>query len=118
MSGTEGKGAHPRHLDRIHHVAVEVPDVALAVAWYLSRFRCGLAYQDDTWALLTFENASLALVTRGDHPPHFGVEGPAIGDEKAARLHRDGVRYVYIEDPGGNVVEIVEENPEKAPLRP
>jgi catechol 2,3-dioxygenase-like lactoylglutathione lyase family enzyme len=95
-------------LDRIHHVAVPCDDLEEALSWYTSRFRCRVAYRDATWALLRFENASLALVTRGEHPAHFGIEGPAPEGFGAVRVHRDGVSYVYLTDPGGNVVEVCE----------
>jgi catechol 2,3-dioxygenase-like lactoylglutathione lyase family enzyme len=96
-------------LDWVHHLAIEVDDVGAAVAWYAGRFRCRVAYGDASWALLEFENLSVALVTRGDHPPHFGVcrrDAAAFGE---IRTHRDGVRYVYVTDPSGNTVEVVEE---------
>jgi catechol 2,3-dioxygenase-like lactoylglutathione lyase family enzyme len=104
--------AADRPLDRIHHVAVPCDDVGAAVAWYTEHFRCEVVYRDGTWALLRFENASLALVTRDEHPGHFGVEGPDPRPLGEAREHRDGVRYVYLRDPWGNVVEVVQE-PEK-----
>jgi len=109
LSEKERESPGAIRLDRIHHVAVEVPDVAAAVAWYQARFACDLAYRDDTWALLRFENASVALVTRGEHAGHFGIEGPDPERFGAARVHRDGVRYVYLTDPGGNVVEVAKE---------
>ena len=109
MSPEELDKERAKRLDRIHHVAVEVADVAEAVAWYTDRFSCDLAYRDDTWALLRFENASLALVTRGEHLGHFGIEGPEPEHFGASRVHRDGVRYVYLTDPGGNVVEVARE---------
>jgi catechol 2,3-dioxygenase-like lactoylglutathione lyase family enzyme len=99
-------------LDRLHHVAIPCDDVGAAVAWYTQRFRCEVTYRDGTWALLRFANASLALVTRDEHPAHFGVEGPAPDTLGEVRTHRDGVRFLYLRDPWGNVVEVVEE-PEK-----
>ena len=96
-------------LDRLHHVAIACDDVGAAVAWYTERFRCEVAYRDETWALLRFENASLALVTRGEHAGHFGVEGPDLDALGEVRTHRDGVRFVHLMDPWGNVVEVVEE---------
>ncbi len=96
-------------LDPIHHVAIAVRDVGAAVAWYTERFRCAIAYRDATWALLRFGNLDVALVTEGEHAAHFGIlrrDASAFGEVKT---HRDGVRYVYLEDPSGNTVEVVEE---------
>jgi catechol 2,3-dioxygenase-like lactoylglutathione lyase family enzyme len=112
MRGAEGE------LDRLHHVAIPCDDVSAAVAWYTERFRCEVAYRDETWSLLRFQNASLALVTRGEHPGHFGVEGPKPDTLGEVRTHRDGVRFAYLRDPWGNVVEVVEEPEEPERLRP
>ena len=109
MNREQGNQELAKRLDRIHHVAVEVPDVDAAVTWYRERFTCDLAYRDATWALLRFENASLALVTRDEHAGHFGIEGPDPERYGVVRVHRDGVRYVYLTDPGGNVVEVAKE---------
>ena len=55
-------------LDELHHVAIQVENVARAVAWYQEHFRCEISWQDETWALLKFANTSLALVVPGEHP--------------------------------------------------
>jgi catechol 2,3-dioxygenase-like lactoylglutathione lyase family enzyme len=96
-------------LDDLHHVAISVGSVPEAVAWYTGRFRCRVEYQDATWALLALGNVRLALVTAGEHPPHLGFFRPDA--ERFGRLkpHRDGTRSVYIEDPWGNAVEILQQ---------
>ncbi len=100
----------PAPLDSLHHVAVAVDDVAAAVRWYRETFRCEIAYQDATWALLRFANASLALVLPGQHPPHLGFGVPAAKAERYGELkgHRDGTRSIYIADPAGNAVELLD----------
>jgi catechol 2,3-dioxygenase-like lactoylglutathione lyase family enzyme len=100
-------------LDPIHHVAVVVRDVGESVRWYTERFRCVVVYCDATWALLQFGNLQMALVSPGQHAAHVGIareDAPRFG---AIRAHRDGVRYVYIEDPSGNTVEVVEEKEQR-----
>lgn len=97
-------------LDTLHHVAVAVDDVAAAVDWYRNRFQCEVAYQDETWAMLRFANCHLALVIPGQHPPHLGF---AVPTETATRhgtlkAHRDGTRSIYIADPAGNPVELLD----------
>lgn len=94
-------------LDRIDHVAVAVRDVALAVDWYKKTFRCRVAYQDETWAFLEFENTKLALVVPEQHPPHFAFTSPEAASFGPLKTHRDGTRSTYVKDPAGNSVEIM-----------
>lgn len=97
-------------LDSLHHVAIAVNDIAEAVRWYQETFRCEVTYQDATWAMLRFANCSLALVTPGQHPPHIGFSMPTATAESYGQLkaHRDGTRSIYIADPSGNPVELMD----------
>ena len=96
-------------LDSLHHVAISVSDIAAAVEWYRQTFRCEIAYQDATWALLSFANCQMALVLPGQHPPHIGFVTPTEVAESYGTLkpHRDGTRSIYIADPAGNAVELL-----------
>lgn len=96
-------------LDSIHHVAIEVENVETSVAWYREKFRCEIAYEDETWALLTFANTKLALVSNQQHPPHIGFTSPNAANYGPLKTHRDGTRSVYISDPSGNSVELLDE---------
>jgi hypothetical protein len=96
-------------LDSMHHVAISVDDIAKAVDWYTQTFRCEIAYQDPTWALLKFANLSMALVIPDQHPPHIAFSSPRAADFGELRPHRDGTRSVYIADPAGNAVEIMDD---------
>ena len=95
-------------LDTVHHVAIEVADVAESLRWYRERFSCEIEYKDDTWALLKFGNMSLALVTTGQHPPHIAFVTERAGEHGELKTHRDGTRSVYIDDPAGNAVELLD----------
>ena len=95
-------------MDRINHIAVPVSNIANAVAWYLDSFSCGVSYQDDTWALLDFENISLALVLPEQHPGHFAVERKDAAKFGNLKLHRDKTKSVYIKDPWNNSLEILQ----------
>ncbi|MFY9255832.1 MAG: VOC family protein [Fuerstiella sp.] len=97
-------------LDSIHHVAISVDNIATAVDWYRTTFRCEIEYQDETWALLKFANASLALVIAEQHPPHLGFVTPKAESYGELKLHRDGTRSIYISDPTGNAVELMDPN--------
>ncbi|QDT63991.1 VOC family protein [Calycomorphotria hydatis] len=94
-------------LDSLHHVAIEASNIAEAVDWYRKTFRCEIAYQDDTWAMLQFGNMALALVTPGQHPPHIGFITPEAESYGELKTHRDGTRSIYIADPHGNAVELL-----------
>lgn len=89
----------------IDHIAITVDDIAKTVDWYCQRFECTIDYQDETWALLGFENIKLAFVLAKDHPPHIAFRAP----EKELTAHlskrRDGERSYYDKDCAGNVIE-------------
>ena len=97
-------------LDSMHHVAISVDNIDKAVDWYTKTFRCEIAYQDPTWALLKFANLSMALVIPDQHPPHVAFSSPRAEEFGELRPHRDGTRSVYIADPAGNAVEIMDES--------
>jgi catechol 2,3-dioxygenase-like lactoylglutathione lyase family enzyme len=85
-------------MDKLHHVAVVVPDIQQALQWY----------EDASWALLRFGNIDLALVLPGQHPPHIAIERPDASAYGPLRQHRDGTASVYVNDPFGNVIEIMQ----------
>lgn len=93
--------------DSIHHLALSVTDVAASVAWYQAQFKCDVAYQDATWALLKFANISLALVIPAQHPPHVGFVVDDAARFGELTTHRDGTCSVYVEDPDGNALEMM-----------
>lgn len=101
-------GNQVRELDAIHHVAVAVDDVRQAVHYYMTHFRCRVEYQNDTWALLDFSNIKLALVVREEHSPHIAFTSREASKFGPLNVHRDGTRSVYIDDPAGNKIEILE----------
>ena len=99
-------------LDSIDHVAISVDSIPKAVEWYRTHLRCRIAYQDDTWAMLEFANARLALVVPHQHPPHVGFVIPDAEKYGDLKRHRDGTRSIYVPDSAGNAVEFL------APLEP
>ena len=46
-------------MDRLHHIALTVPDIKQALAWYRGNFHVETVYEDPTWALLRFGNIAL-----------------------------------------------------------
>ena len=95
-------------LDNIDHVAIQVTNIKEAAAWYQTNFTSKLLYQDETWAFLQFANFKLALVLPGQHPPHLAFTKPNASDYGKLVQHRDATQSVYISDPAGNQVEIMQ----------
>ncbi len=96
------------NLDTIDHIAVAVNDVAEAVKWYQETFKCEVEYQDKTWAFLCFNNIKLALVVPNQHPSHIAFVSDRAESFGKLKKHRDGTSSVYIKDPAGNSVEIMD----------
>jgi catechol 2,3-dioxygenase-like lactoylglutathione lyase family enzyme len=96
------------HLDSLDHVAIPVQDVPSSVDWYTRTFHCKVKYQDETWALLDFDNIRLALVIPSQHPAHIGILSGEAGKFGELKTHRDGTRSCYVKDPAGNAVEILD----------
>ena len=93
--------------DFIDHIAVEVKNVDAAVKWYSEKFNCNVKYQDKTWAMLSFQNISIALVSPGEHPAHFAVVKESLTNDVKIKYHRDGIGYVYSNDLDNNIIELV-----------
>ena len=94
-------------LDSLHHVAIQVEDIARALKWYSENFNAEIVYLDDTWAMLRFENIYLALVIPGQHPPHIAIEHEGAEAHGTLIRHRDGTESIYINDSEGNVLELM-----------
>ena len=60
-----------------------------------------------SWALLAFDNISLALVRPQQHPPHVAFVTDTVDAFGDPVKHRDGTASVYIEDSEGNTVEML-----------
>lgn len=96
------------------HVAILCPDIARGVRYYVENFGAQVLYEDETWAFLRLGQGKLALVTPAQHPPHVALRVDIQTLEIAARkagktvdTHRDGTRGIYVDDPHGNVVELI-----------
>ena len=93
---------------KVDHIAIHSKNIDKSVKWYVDKFRCEIQYQDDTWALLNFENISLALVTPGQHPPHFAIIDEGVASLENKKIHRDGISYIYTNDPDFNTIEVID----------
>ena len=94
-------------LDSLHHVAIQVKDIARALKWYSETFNAETVYLDDTWAMLRFENIYLALVIPEQHPPHIAIEHEGAEAHGTLIKHRDGTESIYINDSEGNTLEMM-----------
>ena len=95
------------YMDKIHHLAIQVEDIGKSVDWYKENFDIQVSYQDETWAMIDFENTSLALVIPEQHPFHFAIESEEASSYGELTKHRDGTASVYIKDIDGNNIEMI-----------
>ena len=93
--------------DIIDHLAVCTDDISKSVITYKDNFSCDILYQDDSWAMLEFENIKLALVLPEQHPFHFAILKDDVEKYGVPITHRDGSVSVYIKDRSGNNIEIL-----------
>jgi catechol 2,3-dioxygenase-like lactoylglutathione lyase family enzyme len=93
---------------KIHHTAICVDDIRTAIGWYCQKLNFEIEYQDDSWALLSFENSRVALVLPEQHPPHLAFEVNNASSFGELTKHRDKTASIYINDPFGNTIELVE----------
>lgn len=100
-------------MDKIHHIAIQVPNIAKGVDWYVDNFETKILYQDESWAFLEFQNINLALVLPDQHPPHIAFEKDDADKYGELTPHRDGTASIYIDDPFGNKIEILKDNNKK-----
>ena len=89
-------------MEKIDHIALVVSNVPKAARWYEANRDCKVKYQDDTWAILEFDNVDLALVSAAEHPPHIAFVDNSI---KNGTKHRDGSESIYDHDGFGNIIE-------------
>jgi catechol 2,3-dioxygenase-like lactoylglutathione lyase family enzyme len=97
------------------HVALQVPDIAAALDWWLATVPgARVLYADETWGLLEAGGARIAFVTAEQHPDHLAykvsgseLERLAAHNGAAVDTHRDGSRSFYLDAPGDHRVEVI-----------
>ncbi|MDA7704934.1 VOC family protein [Rickettsiales bacterium] len=98
-----------KKLDKIHHIAIKVDNIADAIKYYNENFEIEVLYQDETWGFLQFGNIKLALVLPGKHPPHLAFLRDNAEKYGELKLHRDGTSSIYLQDPFGNYLEYLKD---------
>lgn len=96
-------------MDKIHHIAITVDNIADAIKYYSENFKIKILYQDESWGFLQFGNVKLALVLPGKHPPHIAFLKDDAEKYGKLKLHRDGTSSVYVKDPFGNYIEYLKD---------
>ena len=96
-------------LSKIDHLAVIVDDIDQSVQYYTKKFNCDVKYKDDSWAMLKFENINLAFVVEDEHTQQFAIVDHSLSSNKDIKFHRDGIGYVYTNDPSGNYIELLDQ---------
>lgn len=98
----------------LDHVAIQTRDIPGTIKFYVDTFGAAVLYADKTWAFLRIGQGKLALVTPEQHPPHIALRVDLPSLETAAKnagkpidKHRDGTQGIYLNDPHGNVVELI-----------
>ena len=94
-------------MDKIHHVAIQVEDISKSVEWYKKNFEVEVSYQDETWAMIDFENTSLALVKPEQHPFPLAIESIQAEIYGYLIKYRDGTASVYILSIAGIKLEMI-----------
>ncbi len=96
---------------KFDHIALSTSNIEKSVDWYKKNLNCVIEYVDSTWAMLDCCGTRIALVTKGQHPPHiaFQVESSLKFpcDASKVKHHRDRSSYYYGSDPDGNIIEWV-----------
>jgi hypothetical protein len=59
----------------------------------------------------------VALVLHEQHPPHFAIVRSNAEAYGPLKTHRDGTASVYVNDPFGNVIEVVKSEGQPPTLR-
>ena len=74
---------------------------------YKNNFSCKIKHQDNTWALIGFKNIQIALVTPGQI---LLILQLLMNKSQPTEIktHRDGIHYIYFEDPDRNVIEKID----------
>ena len=49
-------------MDKIDHIAIQTTSIKDSVLWYKKMFKCEIEFEDDTWALLKFDNTKLIII--------------------------------------------------------
>ena len=98
-------------LQKLDHIAIQVADVPKAVHWYTTSFACRVRVQEAAYAEIEFENIVLCLTLPSQEPPHLGFARSDARSFGVTAAGRDGRPSLYLADPSGNVIELIQDTP-------
>ena len=96
-------------LGNLEHITLHVSDVERCVRWYTTSFDCEVLSCEPTFAALRFANVTLNLCLPSQEPSCLGFVRPDAASFGMMAQRRDGRRSLYLADPAGNVVELIED---------
>lgn len=93
----------------IDHVALVVSDIQKSCEWYKRTLGVSVERQDSDWAMLTIPGSDIkiALTLSDTHPPHIAFRKNLVTVDET-KTHRDGSKYLYVSDPDGNTIELID----------
>jgi catechol 2,3-dioxygenase-like lactoylglutathione lyase family enzyme len=94
-------------LDMLDHVTISVSDVARAVNWYTTSFKCEIVHQDIRHAVLQFANVRVSFVLPNHQQPHLAFQKAEAADFGELVPSLEGGKSTYVSDSIGNIVELV-----------
>ena len=96
---------------KFDHVAIKSSNISNSIEWYNKNLGAEVIYHDETWAMLNVGGVKVALVSKGQHPPHIAIQVESSlkfpCQPEKVKVHRDKSSYYYGSDPDGNVIEWV-----------
>ena len=87
-------------MDSIDHIAVQTESINDSVKWYKKMFSCEVEYEDDSWALLKFENSFFDVVTCISVIEHIGFDNSmydVIKENKSHKLDKNLYKKAILE---------------------
>jgi catechol 2,3-dioxygenase-like lactoylglutathione lyase family enzyme len=95
-------------IKELDHIAINVKTLQPTLDWYMHNLGATVDYQDDTWAMLDIAGSKVALTLPAQHPNHiaFRVDDISYLGQNPLQ-HRDGSYYCYVNDPEGNIIELI-----------
>lgn len=100
-------------LQRVDHITLAVANIEATLRWYTTSFNCRVVRQDATYAEIEFENLTIALSLPSQESPHLAFVRPDAQTFGRLAPARDGRMSLYVSDPAGNLVELLESDVEK-----